>query len=152
MTTPVLLPTTREASILTALRDDPATKVPSKTLFRLWEHGWVDPDSGNVTPLGVDDSEDRIALDVYRKAEGLEAKTVRVAKRLRGRSPIRGLGRVPDGRNVYCMACFRAGGDSVVWFTNNGGAVATRAAEIAAGKHLLAHRVGTLPPILEREA
>lgn len=144
--TAVLLPTTRQAAILSSLQADPSVKVSSQTLFVLWEHGWVDPESGTVTDSGLSGVASREALDIFRDAEGVEARNVRVTKRNRGRSPIRGVGRVPDGRNVMCMACFRAGGDSIVWFTNESYAPAQRAAEIAAGKHILRHRSGALPP------
>lgn len=143
------LPTTSQAAILTDLRNDATIKIPSKTLFTLWERGWVHPESGEVTPSGLFAVESKEALDAYRNPIGAESRNIRVGKRSRGNSPIRGMGRMPDGRNVMCMACFRAGGKSPLWFTNESGAPAQRAAEIAAGKHILAHRSGALPPLAE---
>lgn len=77
---------------------------------------------------------------------------VRVVRRRRGNSPIRGGGKVPDGREVRCTPCYRAARaagsrvqDPVVWYTNEGGRDADHAAEVARAAHVLRHVHGELP-------
>lgn len=95
---------------------------------------------------------DKAARALYRaNAPSL----VNVSRRARGRSPVKGGGKVPDGRNVHCRACealrrsryergeTRVTPDGTVWFTNEGGTQAQAAAEIAAGNHVLTHKEAT---------
>lgn len=80
------------------------------------------------------------ARRLFRMNEGFRFP-VSVTARNRGRSSIRGAGRLPVGRNVWCKLCADADPKNhLIWFTNEGGAEARRAAEAAAGEHILTHR------------
>lgn len=122
-------------------------------------HGWAEP----TNPAGILrvlrlTATGRAALDEAQTLAEFTALPdcaewyglVRVARRRRGRSPIRGGGKVPDGREVRCAPCDRAarsaGGQGVaVWFTNEGGRDADREAELARATHVLRHVRGELP-------
>lgn len=132
----------------------PRIGTPSQ-VAALEEAGWVTSESNALalTPAGFEALEDADALAAYRESADQE---VRVTRRARGRSPIKGVANPGDGRNVRCNYCYRAARaavaagqsrgqpDSIVWFSNQAGANAQRAAEIAAGKHLLRHASGEL--------
>lgn len=66
---------------------------------------------------------------------------VTVIPRPRGRTPIRGMGALPFGRNVRCALCAATDSQSgKIWSTNEGGADGRRSAEAVAGQHILTHR------------
>lgn len=165
------LPTANQAHILTALRDAETTfairdggiapgLATKKQVAALIVAGWADPgdDVLTLTPAGrtaLEDSEGRAAYKEHSRDHGGDMQ-VQVTKRPRGRSPIAGVGKVADGRNVTCTDCYlvaqaryeagetRVRGERTVWFTNESGADAQRRAEVAAGHHILRHLTGDL--------
>lgn len=164
-------PTASQVRILTALRDAETTftirdgriapgLATKKQVAALIAAGWADP-SDNVLTLShagkaaLRDAEGYAAYKEHSRDHGGDMQ-VRVTKRPRGRSPIAGVGKVADGRNVTCTDCYlvaqaryeagetRVRGERTVWFTNESGAPAQREAEIAAGHHILRHLTGDL--------
>lgn len=72
---------------------------------------------------------------------------VSVYRRERGWTMTAPRRRVPAGRNVYCWLC-RQG---PVWFTNEPGERARRAAQLTAARHLRSHLAGDAQPPMPTE-
>lgn len=117
---------------------------------RLVERGWIDlpeyPGPVGSAPVGLtslgravcDEARDWYAYETIPYAD---RPRVRVGRRSRGNNPIRGHGKVPDGRNVTCSepTCTSRNGYQPVWFTNESGPVAQRDAETAMRRHAMGH-------------
>ena len=129
--------------------------IKATALIPMVEQEWLDVDSDGrvtVTAKGVGEAEDAEALVLFRKDA---PDFIQVTMRARGRSPIRGGGPVPKGRNVICRPCGKAAhaagrsffGSNVVWFTNESGAEAGWSAKLAAARHYRRHVSGDLKSV-----
>lgn len=84
--------------------------------------------------------EQRVERDLmrwFRELPVVQQALVSIYPRERGYTSIAPKRRVPTGRNVYCSVCGR--GEGPVWFTNESGDKARRAAQLAAARHLRGH-------------
>lgn len=101
--------------------------------------------------------EDRERKAAYEVLPHEIRSEIRVTRRPRGRHPVRGMGKVPDGFNVDCSFCFREGRraheagvtrispTATTWYTNEGGAAAKADANRAMQDHAIRHGSGELP-------
>lgn len=135
-------------------RRDPSFSLVTAAAETAIRHGWAEPtfSEGDLRVLRLTGT-GRATLDEARtlaEHEALPAEwhgLARVARRRRGNYRIRGGGKVPDGREVICTPCNRAAWSAgrmalAVWYTNEGGRDADRAAEVALARHVLAHYRG----------
>jgi hypothetical protein len=79
---------------------------------------------------------DREVMRWFRDLPGEQQGFVSVDRRARGYTATSPRRRVPDGRNVWCRYCATS---EPVWFTNESGDPARRAAQVAAARHLHRH-------------
>lgn len=164
------IPTAKQTEMLAAIAADPKAGYLSggmqgswtyylndvactAAMERLINNGWVvlheyPGPVGSVnlelTPAGASallDGQDLIDWSALEYTP--ELPRVHVGRRRLGNHPVRGMGRVPDGRQVSCFEkdCpdVAARKTVVIWFTNETGASAQRDAELAQRRHGLAH-------------
>lgn len=85
--------------------------------------------------LSDQEREDRELMRWFRSLPGETQRIVTITPRERGKTQVRPQRRLAAGRNVSCWLC-RSG---PVWFTNESGDKARRAAQVAAARHLQGH-------------